>query len=530
MVKNAKSSGRQFWVGLTSILLGLVVIIGWRLEIQVLMTIVPGYESMKINTALFCILSGIVLVLLSLNKNRKQILFLSSFLAVFAFASLLQDILSVNFGMDQLFILDKTAIEKGHMTPGRPSPITSLCFGLLGIVFTIIRSKSLHFRKAAQYISHIITFLSFIAILGYLFKVPTFYKLSFFTSMAIHTSITLFSLSIAVALVNREFGVTALFSGEKIGNVMARNLFKKMLPAILFLGFFQLILLRMNILTVDFGIALFTTCFILIILYALWSTAKLLNRIDDQRKVAREKIIKTNKNLEKTVGERTSYLTKQNKQLEDFSYIISHNLRGPMGNLKSLLNFYKKEEEIEGKDLLMDYFNTTVGNLSGTLDDLLEVVTIRNNSKKEKSIIAFKDVFSKILENFQGQIMETNAIITSDFSKEPELNYSSVYLESIMHNLFSNSLKYRSKDRVPKIHFETRKTGDKIELLASDNGLGMNMKTHGSRLFGLHKTFHKHPDAKGVGLFITKAQVEAMGGGISVQSEVDKGSTFEVIF
>ncbi len=517
-------------MGVLSTVLGLVVVVGWISDVQILMTIVPGYVSMKLNTAFFFILSGIIVINLKSEKSNLSVYFLSTILAAFAIASLSQDVFNIDAGIDQLFINDQVAIANGAMSPGRPSPITSLCFGMLGPIFLIVRSSNIYFRRLAQYGLHIVTFLSFIAVLGYVFNVPSFYKLSFFTSMAIHTSIVLFALSIGVSFIHHDLGVTGLLTRKGIGNVMARNLFKKVMPAILVLGFLQVILERLEIVSVEFGIAMFTTCFMLVVLYALWSTARLLNGCDEKRKRAEEEVISTNKNLEKIVLERTEYLTRQNKQLEEFSYIISHNLRGPMGNLKLLLSFYKEDGTVDGKTRLMEYFESTVNNLSGTLDELLEVVTIREESKGKKEKLNFGNVLSTLVENHQEQIMESNAQITSDFSEAPTMEYSAIYLESIMYNLLSNALKYRSNDRVPQIQFKTKTQGSKIELSVRDNGLGIDIEKNGDRMFGLHKTFHKHPDAKGVGLFITKAQVEAMGGKISVESEMDKGATFEIIF
>ncbi|WP_273275766.1 sensor histidine kinase [Maribacter polysiphoniae] len=529
-VNKLKDYTIQFWVGLIAILLGLVVLLGWAFDIEVLMTIIPGYVSMKFNTALFFILSGGITISLIEYKSYKTIRFFSILLAVFAFISLIQDILIIDLGIDQFFINDEVALLRDDTAPGRPSPITSFCFILFGLVFFLIRSNRIGNREISQYGLHLISFLSFVAIIGYLFNVPSLYKLSFFTSMALHTSVTLFIMSVSTTMFNPKLGITGMFTEKQIGNVMALNLFRKILPAILVLGFIQLILSRLAIITVDFGIALFSTCFTLILLYALWSTKELLNKIDNERKAAQHKIKKDNINLESKIRERTKYLTTQNKQLEDFSYIISHNLRGPLGNLKSLLGFYREEESIEGKDQLMDYFHNTVDNLSYTLEDLMQVVTIRHSSKKEKTTLVFDNIFSKLKENFQGQIIESGAVVTSDFSEAPTIEYSSMYLESIMHNLLSNALKYRSKDRAPEIHFKSKNHSDKIELSVVDNGLGINLELHGHKLFGLHKTFHKHPEAKGVGLFITKAQVEAMGGEITVQSQVNKGATFEIIF
>ena len=72
--------------------------------------------------------------------------------------------------------------------------------------------------------------------------------------------------------------------------------------------------------------------------------------------------------------------------------------------------------------------------------------------------------------------------------------------------------------------------GNKIQLVVSDNGLGIDLSKLGSKIFGLNNVFPKHIEAKGVGLFITKAQVDSMGGQISAESKVDKGTTFTNIF
>ncbi|WP_437371467.1 sensor histidine kinase [Maribacter litoralis] len=122
----------------------------------------------------------------------------------------------------------------------------------------------------------------------------------------------------------------------------------------------------------------------------------------------------------------------------------------------------------------------------------------------------------------------TKAIINFDFSQVKNVNYNPIYLESIFLNLISNAIKYRSPDRVPKIFISSKQENEKTLLEFKDNGVGIDLKSHGHKLFGLNKVFHKHPEAKGIGLFITKAQILAMGGSITVESEVNVGSTFFV--
>ena len=512
------------------IIIGLTVLVGWIADIQILKSILPGYVSMKINTTVGFTISGFLFYFLSTRKWNQACTIFALILTLLATASLTQNIFGLDFGIDQFLMKDYEAIKAASHFPGRPSPSTSFSFALCGLSFLGIASKRIIFNKVSQCFLHIVTLISFVAIIGYLFNVPILYKLSFFTSMAIHTSFTFFILSIGMSLIKLKFGIVGIFVGDKTGNIMSRNLFPKIGLAVIIIGFLRLFTHRYQLISEEFGIALFVTFFMLVALYFIVSASNQLNSIDDQRKEAENNVILANKNLEKTVKERTHHLIEQNKQLENFAYIISHNLRGPISNLNSLLYFYKEENTMEDKDFLIGKFEKTVNNLSETLNELLEVVSIRNDLKEEKELLFFQKTFDKTLESFQGQAMEFNATITSDFASAPSIKYSSIYLESIMQNLLSNALKYRSPNRNPVIHFETKTINNKIEMTVADNGLGIDLVENGTRLFGFHKVFHKHPDSKGVGLYLTKAQVLAMGGDITATSEVDKGTTFKILF
>jgi len=485
---------------------------------------------MKLNTVIFFLCTATTLILYTKTNLGFLEKYLALALIIFSIASLYQDIFNVQLGIDEFFIADLDAVAKGEEAPGRPSPTTSICFVLFGFVLMTLRTRRKKLKEVAQIALHIITLVSFIAIEGYLFNVPKHFKLSFFTSMAIHTSATLFILSIAVTYLNPKLGVTNIFFGKRIGNFVARNLFLKLVVAILTLSFLKIIAERNNLVSGEFGVALLATSFILVTLFSLHFAVKELNRTDIKREKAEKALGSTNKNLESIVEQRTQHLTRQNKQLEDFAYIVSHNLRGPTSNLVALLSFLNDEQDENEKDFIMGKFQITVNNLESTLNDLLKVVSIRGGTQNEKEQLYFKGVLTKLIDTYQGQIMATNANISYDFSASETIEYSSIYLESIMQNLLSNAIKYKSLERNPNIHFETRNVNGKTVLEVRDNGLGIDMKANGERLFGLHKTFHKHPEAKGVGLFITKAQVEAMGGEITADSQLNRGTTFKIKF
>lgn len=240
----------------------------------------------------------------------------------------------------------------------------------------------------------------------------------------------------------------------------------------------------------------------------------------------RKKIIETKENLEAL----TKKLKNQNRQLADFAHITSHNLRSPVGNLQTLSRFYKEAKSEQERSELFEKFEIVIDHLSSTLNTMVEVIQTTDDSTKATQELSFEETLNKTQEIISSQISQSGAIIKSDFSKAATVIYNDIYLDSIFLNLISNAIKYKSEDRVPEIYLESKIEDGKTILSISDNGLGINMERHGHKLFGLNKVFHSHPEAKGVGLYMTKIQIEAMGGSISASSEVGVGTTFTVIF
>ena len=224
------------------------------------------------------------------------------------------------------------------------------------------------------------------------------------------------------------------------------------------------------------------------------------------------------------------HLENKNRQLSGFAHIASHNLRAPVSNLVALKDFYKESTDLGDKAILFSKVEVVIGHLNETLNELIESVKIQGNKDITHDPIIFDSVFEKTLEILDNQILDSKAVVTSNFSEYSKIEYPKLYMESIMLNLLSNSIRYSSPDRIAKIHFCTEiNNNNEVMFIAKDNGLGIDLQKHGHKLFGLNNTFHRHPDSKGVGLFMTKTQIETIGGSITVESEVDKGTTFKII-
>ncbi|SMO52697.1 hybrid sensor histidine kinase/response regulator [Solitalea koreensis] len=286
-------------IGALIILLGISVCFGWMLDIQLLKTVLPGFNTMKLNTALCFILSGCCLFLLELNAQKKIFIACSTLLLVFGAALSAQSIFNFDLGIDQLIVKENISY-----LPGRPSPATSFFFFLLGLCFFAYNFSNPIFKTITQYGINFISIFSFIAIPAYIYRVPSFYKLSFIDSMAVHTAVAFLLLSITLSL-KSEIGMGKLFTGSSLGSIMARRLFPSIYLAVLTLGFLIIAKDHSSVISVEFAIALNTTLFILIILTIIYSTSKTLNRIDKKRKDAENLVIQTNQNLEKIIAFRT---------------------------------------------------------------------------------------------------------------------------------------------------------------------------------------------------------------------------------
>lgn len=773
---------------------GLMVGVGWILNIEVIKSVVPHFPSMKFNSALCFLTTGICLYLIQADSKKSIVLLLSSSTFVFTLVTFLQSTFSVDLGIDQFFILDREASQY----PGRMAQTTSLSFVLLSTGFFGILSNKRITITIAQFAFHAVGFIAFIAILGYFFNIEMMHKLSSYNSMALHTSFLFLALSIAASLLQPTYGITNIFYGERTGNRLARKAFVALLLSVIFLSALRLLSHRYNLVSVEFGIAMFATSFIFVGLLMIGIAAKWLNNVDrglqsasrelsnfkraiaqssivsrtdkngtilevndnfleisghkredlvgrnhrssnsgyhsrqfwadmwntvnsgktwrgdvrnkakdgsyywvdtfiipfldekgnvheffsirndiTQRKAQEEKIIKINQSLtdfqdaiqfssivsradrsgvityvnenfvkisgytakeligqthriinsryhsqqfwidmwktiasgktwraevknkakdgsfywvdtfvmpfvdqqgnvheflsirnditqrkeqeanivmlneslksinfqlEEKVDVRTRELLQANKHLEavteqlnkyndklkNYIHIISHNLRSYVVNLNYFVKYLLEEKNEEERTGLLMKMKSVVSNFNQTIEALVEVVKIEGEKDVPVERIDIDLLLRETLKVLGGEIQKTHAQIDWDFSEAPSIASSKVYMESIFLNMISNSIKYKAPDRKPLIKVKSVKTKNSVSLSFEDNGLGIDLERNQNKLFGLNKTFHRHPEARGVGLFLTKTQVESMGGKITASSKVDQGTIFTI--
>jgi len=222
-------------------------------------------------------------------------------------------------------------------------------------------------------------------------------------------------------------------------------------------------------------------------------------------------------------------LTQRNKDLEEFSYIVSHNLRAPVANMLGLAALFKRTElSEEQRGELVPHLEDSAKRLDTTIRDLNEVLSIRNSAMKNREHVNIADTLGFVEKSLKNEIYENKAQIMTDFSQIPMLHTVRGYLESILYNLLSNAIKYRSPDRYPHITLSTCSENDYDCLIVSDNGLGIDLKTGTYKIFGLYQRMHTHTEGKGFGLYLVQTQVASLNGKIEVESEIGQGTTFKI--
>ncbi|WP_394759758.1 PAS domain S-box protein, partial [Flavobacterium sp.] len=221
---------------------------------------------------------------------------------------------------------------------------------------------------------------------------------------------------------------------------------------------------------------------------------------------------------------------KQNEKLLKFTHIVSHDIRSHTSNLSMILDLFEETNDpIEQKEYF-DMLKQSTNKLSDTIFYLNETVTVQSGLKNEKITLNLKKEIEKAILGINAIVKTNHARINIEINDNIEIIATQSYLESIIFNMLTNAIKYRSLVRKPIINIKAEKTDDYIKVSIQDNGIGIDLEKNKDKIFGMYKTFNGNPDAVGLGLFMAKNHIESMGGRIEVESEIDKGTTFTMYF
>jgi two-component system, sensor histidine kinase and response regulator len=251
------------------------------------------------------------------------------------------------------------------------------------------------------------------------------------------------------------------------------------------------------------------------------------NALEERVRERTEELVLKNQELETTNHE----LQRINNDLDNFVYTASHDLKGPIANIEGLiavLNKKLKGRITDQEDQLFEMVRVCIGKFNSTIKDLTEISRVQKDVQEQPEVLSFHGVLVDVKQDIASLIDEYSAHITEDFGV-PEVVYARKNLRSILYNLLTNAIKYRSPDRLPHIHIRTYPEDTYTVLCVQDNGLGLD-KSQQAKLFTMFKRMHTHVEGSGIGLYIIKRIIENYGGKIHVDSEPGKGTRFSVYF
>lgn len=264
------------------------------------------------------------------------------------------------------------------------------------------------------------------------------------------------------------------------------------------------------------------------------SELKLANAIIQNQ---RNELSEHNRQLEKIVQEKgqklidaNEELIKHNHELQQFSYTISHNLRAPVARLLGLTNLLTLQHTDMSHEMreLVKLIKDSSHEFDGVIRDLNKIIDVRNEFYRVKEKVHFKHELDQAKKSV-GENLFDEVRLHTDFG-EPAVYTVRPILSSILYNLVSNAIKYKSTHRALELSLKTYQRDRFVVLEVSDNGMGMNLESYGKEIFGLYKRFHAHIEGRGLGLYLVKSQVESLGGRIEIKSQLNVGTTFLIYF
>lgn len=236
--------------------------------------------------------------------------------------------------------------------------------------------------------------------------------------------------------------------------------------------------------------------------------------------------------VENKIEERTNELQslndelfKYNNELRQFSYTVSHNLRSPVARILGIIYLLKRESSEDEKDNLLNLLHQSAIDLDELIRDLSKIIDIREEVYRIREKIYFDEEVEKVRDQLSAS-WQPSFKLSTNFDACTYLYSVKAIMNSILFNLISNSIKYRSPERDLLIEVKSTSDDNYSILEVRDNGLGMNLEETRKDLFKMYKRFHTHIDGKGLGLYLVRIQADTIKASVEVHSGLNRGTTF----
>ncbi|WP_209402970.1 ATP-binding protein [Pseudozobellia sp. WGM2] len=520
--KNYYQSARYQAYGVIGI--SFVVLLGWIFDLDLLKQVIPETVSMNPLTAVLFILSGSSLILVSDSKEQLNRIgkLVASLILIIVLIKLAEYVFNFQEGIDSYLFGEDLQEDNNLYLSNRMASNTALCFLMMAINLFLYKVKGPLMLWIYQILSFGIMALSLLSFIGYLYVVDLFYSLLVKIPMAVHTAFCFLLLGVALLLSRPKMGITAQISSENVGGKVARRIVPMVVIVPVFVGALILQFQIEEIYGLDFGMAILTLSIIVFFLIISLTVVSRLNKTDRARQKAENDLWSTVEDLES----RTSELTKSNKELETFSYTLSHDLKSPLRAINSyakiIQNDYHDNLDEDGRKML-----ATIARNGAEMGNLIE--SLLNLAHLGKQGLASKPIN---MHRLAQEVTETLKI-----SMQSKIN---VYIESlppaigdevligkVFENLISNALKYSSKESNAMVSIGFKTQENKNVYFVKDNGAGFDMK-HYDKLFLIFHRLHTQDEFKGtgIGLAIARKIVGFHKGEIWAEALIGKGATF----
>jgi signal transduction histidine kinase len=527
--------------GVISAAVGLVVLLGWIFDFDALITISPGHSTMKVNTALAFVLSGITLWSLvranrgnissPLREKRAKLLTRVSHIwaapvVLIGVLTLSQHIFGWDLGIDNLIVRDHHTVHTPY--PGRMSPVTASNIFLLGVALLMVDFETRSGKRPAQWLVLPVFLDGLVALLGYAYGVGSLYRVGAYFAMALHSAMLFVLTSAGILFARPGKGLMVVATDTTAGGWIFRRFLPTALILIPVLGWLRLYGQHAGLYGFEFGLALMVMSNIVVLSALIWWAAGFVRRESLDRTESEQRMGKDKERadeqaaiLERRVAERTAELQETVADLEHSSHTISHNLRAPIRAIQAFADFlladFGEKLGSTGRDYVV-----RIKSSAQRMDRLIEGVLAYSRVSRSDSRLTAVDL---------DRLMDT---LVPDYASPARVHIShplgtvranQCLLEQAVLNLLDNAVKFVRPGTKPQIDVWTEPDDGKLRLVVHDHGIGVPAGNT-DKIFRTFERVHEGYPGTGIGLAIVKRAVERMNGRVGFESKADEGSTF----
>jgi diguanylate cyclase (GGDEF)-like protein/PAS domain S-box-containing protein len=272
------------YAGILAFTVGALVLLGWLFDIVWLKSLIPGFVTMKVNTAIAVFMAGIGLLTTQGEQARSGTRWVgraaASLILLLALLTLVQYFFDIDFGIDNLLFSDQAPANEWNV-PGRMSPATAICLLLIGLALLLSHSRLV--PTAVQILAVAVILLAWLVLLGYLFDVSQLYHIFSYTTVAVHTALILLAVGIGILFIRQDCGFVRVFVADDYGGLTLRRLLPVVIFVPLVVAWLRFMGQRAGFYETNFGIVLLVSGCIIVSVIFLWLTAASLSRLDQAR-------------------------------------------------------------------------------------------------------------------------------------------------------------------------------------------------------------------------------------------------------